>query len=65
MSCALLAAWADVNAQDAGGRTALMYGADHCLTDSVRLLVEAGADATPQDKNGYTALRRVHRRSSK
>lgn len=49
---ALLAAGADVNAQDAGGRTALMYAADHCLTDSVRLLVEAGADATLQDKNG-------------
>lgn len=34
----------DVNSRNAFGKTALMYAAQHGFTDSLKLLVEAGAD---------------------
>ena len=42
-----------------------MYASDHCQTEFVRLLVQAGADVTLKDTNGHTALKRVQRKPSK
>ena len=49
--------YADVNARDRWyGRTALMMAAAAGHLDAVRLLVEAGADASLTDEEGATAL---------
>lgn len=50
----LAAAFADVNAKNCSGETVLMYSAG--CPDAVRALVRLGADATPSDCCGYTAL---------
>lgn len=38
------------------GQTALMLGASHGRLDTVKLLIEAGADVNIQDEDGSTAL---------
>lgn len=38
------------------GQTALMLGASHGRFDTIRLLLEAGADINIQDEDGSTAL---------
>jgi ankyrin repeat protein len=45
---------ADINHQDAKGRTALMFAGD--FADSVKALLEAGADPNIRDNEGNTAL---------
>ncbi|CAM9211717.1 unnamed protein product [Ectocarpus fasciculatus] len=50
----LAAAFADVNAKNNSEETVLMYSAG--CPDAVRALVRLGADATPSDCCGYTAL---------
>lgn len=50
----LAAAFADVNAKNLSEETVLMYSAG--CPDAVRALVRLGADATPSDCCGYTAL---------
>ncbi|CAN0456011.1 unnamed protein product [Ectocarpus sp. 12 AP-2014] len=50
----LAAAFADVNAKNLSDETVLMYSAG--CPDAVRALVRLGADATPSDCCGYTAL---------
>ena len=52
----LLAAGADVNAQNQFGYTALMGAAFHGHFEVVRLLLAAGADVNTQDQGGSTAL---------
>ncbi len=52
----LLAAGADVNAQNWVGQTALMQAAWHGHTAIVLALVAAGADVHPQNEFGQTAL---------
>ena len=52
----LLAAGADPNAQDSGGRSALWLATQDGYTEIVRLLLSAGADATLADDNGNTPL---------
>jgi ankyrin repeat protein len=65
----LLAAKADVNAKDIGGKTALMILAgdwyiDDASIDIIRLLLAAGADVNAQNSNGYTALMLAIRESA-
>lgn len=38
------------------GQTALMLGASHGRLDTVKLLIEAGADVNIQDEDGSTSL---------
>ena len=52
----LLAAGANVNAQDDDGQTALMRAARWGHTDTVRALLDAGANANMQGNSGWTAL---------
>ena len=51
-----LSAGVDVDARDAGGRTAVTAAAMREHADVVRLLVEAGADVDLQDDNGNNPL---------
>lgn len=53
---ALIAAGADVNAQDISGYTALMYAAGHGSADTVRALIEAGAKCDSCNDFGESAL---------
>lgn len=46
----------DVNAQDNGGKTALMHAISLDLINHVRLLINAGANINIRDNMGYTAL---------
>jgi hypothetical protein len=57
----LLQAHPFVNAQAGDGRTALMIAAESLgqRTDSVRLLLRAGADPTLRDRNGQTAADKI------
>lgn len=64
----LLNGGADVDIQDAHGKTALMYFAEISwateitdIVDWIRLLVSYGADKTLRDENGLTALDYFHR----
>jgi ankyrin repeat protein len=54
----LIAAGADPNAKCGcpGGRTALMIAALNDCSDSVAVLIAAGADLNARDDNGYTVL---------
>jgi len=52
---ALLKAGAEIEAQDQGGRTALMLAAQYGRADTVRLLLAAGAHAEVRDKRGWNA----------
>ena len=45
-----------MNAKDEKGRTALMWATSKNSTDTVRLLMEAGADVNAKDNDGKTAL---------
>ena len=47
---------ANVNAVNKKGRTALLLGCSYRHTDSVRVLLEAGADATIADEEGFSCL---------
>lgn len=47
--------WADVNTQDSGGKTVLMY-AVLSNSDAVEYLLNQGADIDKQDNDGNTAL---------
>ena len=53
---ALIAAGADVNAQNPEGETALHMAASHADGAMVKLLLKAGADVNVRDKDGRTAL---------
>src|SRR5829696_2452771 len=53
---ALLAAGADVNAQDKDGRTALMFAAAAGHVDTVKALLSKGANPNLKDETGQTAL---------
>ncbi|KAK4221678.1 ankyrin repeat-containing domain protein [Podospora fimiseda] len=46
----------DVNATDHLGRTALMYAAEHTDIDTVKLLIERGADVNMLDAHGWSAM---------
>lgn len=46
----------DINTQDWQGRTALFHAARHGLTDNLRFLLTAGADANKADNGGLTPL---------
>lgn len=47
----------DVNERDRKGRTPLMLAAENWYTSNmISILLEYGADLTPQDANGFTAL---------
>lgn len=46
----------DINTQDWQGRTALFHAARHGLTDNLRFLLAAGADANKADNGGLTPL---------
>ncbi|KAL6718975.1 hypothetical protein ACLMJK_003210 [Lecanora helva] len=60
---ALLAAGADVNARELGGRTALHYAIEHenfhGYTNLIRDLLEAGADPNIKDKSGDFPLLQI------
>ena len=47
---------ADVNAMNKRGRTALLLGCFYRQMDSVRVLLEAGADPTIADEEGFSCL---------
>ena len=51
----LLAAGADVNAQDKRGMTALMHAAQYGRKEAVSVLLARGADASIHDNMGRTA----------
>jgi ankyrin repeat protein len=50
----LIAYRADVNHQDSTGRTPLHFAAGATAPDLIRMLIEAGADPSIEDKNGHT-----------
>ncbi len=52
----LLAAGADVNATESGGRTPLMNAASKGRVAMVRLLIEKGADVRRRENSGWTAM---------
>jgi ankyrin repeat protein len=52
----LLKKGADINQQDAEGRTALMCSLDHSDMDVLETLIKAGADLDVKDYEGNTAL---------
>lgn len=58
----LIAAGADVNAEDKYGKTALMKAADLGHTETVKALLAAGADVNAKRKDGRTALIFAERR---
>lgn len=45
-----------VNLQDIDGKTAMMFAAQHGQYDTVKILLENGADPSLADKNGCTAM---------
>ena len=51
----LLAAGAQVDAKDNGGKTALMEAASHVRVDCIRALLAAGAQVDAKDDGGWTA----------
>ena len=53
---ALLAGGTDIDARDAGGRTALMLAVLHDQTEAVNSLLAAGADPNAADTSGTTPL---------
>ncbi len=64
---ALLARGADANEKDPGGRTALMWAARYGDTDSIRLLLQAGADPNLSDTatTGWPAIMHaIHKNQS-
>jgi ankyrin repeat protein len=62
VAAALLAAGADVNAQDHRGRTALFTAVLAGTVEQVKLLIQAGADVTQRDKRGISAADVVRER---
>ncbi len=52
----LLKARANPNIQDKYGNTLLMYAANSCIRDSIKLLLQAGASLDSKNKEGKTAL---------
>jgi thiosulfate/3-mercaptopyruvate sulfurtransferase len=53
---ALIKAGAPLDSQNVNGATALIYAASAGKTGIVRLLLDAGADTTPETLDGFTAL---------
>ncbi|HEX9646485.1 MAG TPA: ankyrin repeat domain-containing protein, partial [Alphaproteobacteria bacterium] len=53
---AALEAGADLEARDAGGRTALIWAAFHDHAHMLEFLLARGADVNAQDAHGRTAL---------
>ena len=53
---ALIAAGADVNAQNERGYTPLHWAADRGHTETVRALIDSGADVNLADNSGWTPL---------
>lgn len=45
----------NVNLQDNGGRTALLFASRNGYTEIVKLLIDAGADVNLRNKDGWTA----------
>jgi ankyrin repeat protein len=62
---ALLAHGADINMMDMFSRTPLHYAIRHCKAESVKLLVEAGADIRAKDCRGHTMIFYIFARQSK
>ncbi len=56
ITAALLAANADVNTTDNRGMTPLMWAAAYGAPATVKVLLDAGADATAKNKQGKTSL---------
>jgi hypothetical protein len=52
----LLKAGADPNGKDSNNATALIWAAQSCPVDAVKMLLEAGADVNARAKGGGTAL---------
>jgi ankyrin repeat protein len=50
-----LKAGADVNARNKYGLTALIAAAGHGTAENMKVLLDAGADASVKDKDGKTA----------
>ena len=56
MARMMIAAGVNVNAQDYGGISALMYAVEHSHADIARELIAAEADVNAQDTDGRSAL---------
>ncbi|MCY4329081.1 MAG: ankyrin repeat domain-containing protein, partial [Endozoicomonadaceae bacterium] len=61
IACLLLNNKANINIQDAAGRTSLMHATLNGHSKILKLLIANGADQTIRDSNGYTALMLAHK----